>query len=399
MTELNARIRDRLVTDARLHDLWARGELSNVVNHRSGHRYFTIKDRESSISCVIFKRYGSDLDFELKDGLNVLVFGDIDVYKPRGQVQLLARAIKLDLGIGARYNEFEILKTKLAREGLFDLDRKRKLPSFPDKIGIVTSLDGAALRDVIRIIGSYPAKIILSPCQVQGVEAATSIVSALRSLRGLVDVIILCRGGGSVEDLWPFNDELVARAIFESDAPIVSAIGHETDVTIADFVADIRAPTPSAAARLVIPDMAQVQQRLLQMEMRMAKSLRYQLEREKRRLGYLERSISSKRMYVLFGELRQRLDYISERLRAAELEKIRRMQNRLEMAEGRLSSVSPLATLSRGYTIARSGDKLLLRATDAMVGEVIELIFVDGSLCCKIVDQEICRSIAEKSRR
>lgn len=389
VTELNARIRERLTTDARLHNLWARGELSNVTNHRSGHRYFTLKDRESNLSCVLFKRYSSGLDFQLKDGQNVLVFGDIDVYRPQGKVQLQARAIKLDSGLGARHQEFEMLKQKLGKEGLFDSDRKKKVPSFPDRIGIVTSSDGAALRDVVRTIGAYPARIVISPTQVQGEGAASSIVSGIRSLHGKADVMIVCRGGGSAEDLWPFNDERVARAIFESEVPVVSAVGHETDVTIADFVADVRAATPTAAAKLVIPDISETQLKINQMRPRMVAALRAHLERENRRLDYLEMAISSRRMYGLVGEMRQRLDYSAERLFSAEQGIIEQLEKRLELSEGKLSSVSPLATLSRGYAIARSKDRLLLRAEDAKPGEIIEVIFVNGSLRCKVISKDV----------
>jgi len=232
-----------------LHDLWARGELSNYVYHRSGHRYFTLKDRDSQISCVLFRNNGVRLGFELKDGQNVIVYGDVGVYRPQGRVQLMAKGIRLDEGIGYRHLQLEALKKKLADEGLFSLEHKRSLPKYPERIGIVTSPQGAALRDVLRIIGPYPARIILSPAQVQGEGAAESIALAVRALQGRADVVIVCRGGGSTEDLWCFNSELVARAIFECDSPVISAVGHETDFTVADFVADVRAPTPTAQQR------------------------------------------------------------------------------------------------------------------------------------------------------
>jgi len=222
VTDLNERIRDRLENDPRLHDLWARGELSNYVYHRSGHRYFTLKDRDSQISCVLFRNNGVRLGFELKDGQNVIVYGDVGVYRPQGRVQLMAKGIRLDEGIGYRHLQLEALKKKLADEGLFSLEHKRSLPKYPERIGIVTSPQGAALRDVLRIIGPYPARIILSPAQVQGEGAAESIALAVRALQGRADVVIVCRGGGSTEDLWCFNSELVARAIFECDSPVIS---------------------------------------------------------------------------------------------------------------------------------------------------------------------------------
>jgi exodeoxyribonuclease VII large subunit len=388
VSELNERIRDRLETDLRLHDLWARGEISNVTNHRSGHRYFTLKDRDSQLSCVLFRNHGQRLGFELQDGQNVLVFGDVGVYAPQGRVQLMARGIRLDAGLGERYREVEALKAKLSAEGLFSQERKRQLPRFPESIGIVTSPDGAALRDVMRILGSYPARIFLSPAQVQGEGAEESIVLAISALKSRVDVLIVCRGGGSAEDLWPFNSEQVARAIFECDTPVISAIGHETDVTIADFVADVRAATPTAAARMAIPDLEKTRSELHLLEARMAKALWSCLEREEARLDYLQRSLSARRMYSRLTEKRQMLDYWGERLAAAEKKLLQDRNIRLSMLEGRLDSVSPLATLSRGYAIARSSRGPILRPEDACVGEVLDLILAQGRLRCRVLDRE-----------
>jgi exodeoxyribonuclease VII large subunit len=385
VTELTARIRERLDTDPRLHDVWARGETSNVVNHRSGHRYFTLRDRESQISCVLFKSQGTRLDFELADGLNLLVFGDIDLYRPRGQVQLVVRGLKLDAGLGLRHQELEALKRRLAAEGLFEAERKKPLPRFPSSIGIVTSPDGAALRDVLMIMGSYPARIVLSPARVQGDGAPESIASAIRALQRRVEVVIVCRGGGSAEDLWSFNHELVARAISQCDVPVISAIGHETDVTIADFVADARAATPTAAAKMVVPDLAEVSAHLFQTETRMARALWSGLEKRQDRLDHLRRALSARRMYALLGEQRQRLDYIAERLIQSERESREAKARRLQFSEGRLSSVSPLATLARGYALIRSGERLIIRAKEALPGEVLELVFADGTVRCEVL--------------
>ena len=388
VTELNERIRDRLENDPRLHDLWARGEVSNFVYHRSGHRYFTLKDRDSQLSCVLFRNQGYSIGFELRDGQNVLVFGDVGVYRPQGRVQLVARGIKLDEGLGFRHLQFEALKKKLDLEGLFAVERKRALPKYPSRIGIVTSPQGAALRDVLRIIGAYPVQIILSPAQVQGEGAEASVALAVRALGGRADVVIVCRGGGSAEDLWCFNSECVARAIFECDSPVISAIGHETDVTIADFVADVRAPTPTAAAKMAVPDMEELKSWLMQSEIRMVRALWSGLERKGERLEYLSRSISARKMYYLVAEARQRLDFLGERLGAAEEEKLKGLIGRLNLAEGRLAAVGPLATLSRGYAIARSGRGLLLRAEDAKPGEVVELILAKGRLLCRVLESE-----------
>ncbi len=385
VTELNERIAGRLDADPRLHDLWAQGELSNVTNHRSGHRYFTIKDRESQLSCVLFRGQGIRLGFELKDGQNVLVFGDIDVYRPQGRVQLIARSIRLDAGLGFRHLEFEALKKKLAAEGLFDLERKRPLPQFPKCIGIVTSPDGAALRDVLRILGMYPAKILLSPAQVQGQGASESIAQAIEALLGKADVVIVCRGGGSAEDLWCFNSEAVARAIFECDSPVISAIGHETDVTIADFVADVRAATPTAAAEMAVPDLGMVRECLQLMRTRMTRALWSCLERKEERLEYLERGVSARKMYARLGEARQRLDFLSERLCSVEQIRLVAMRNRLRIVESRLAPVNPRDTLRRGYALVKSSRGIVTRTEDVQPGEDLEIVIANGTLRCKVL--------------
>ncbi|MEI8003073.1 MAG: exodeoxyribonuclease VII large subunit [Methanothrix sp.] len=386
VTDLNQRIADRLENDPRLHDLWARGEVSNYLHHRSGHRYFTLKDQGSSISCVLFKGSGLSLDFELADGKNVLVYGDVAVYRPQGRVQLVARGIKQDEGLGLRHLQLEALKKKLAGEGLFALERKRTLPLYPERIGIVTSPQGAALQDVLRTIGSYPAKIIISPAQVQGEGADESIASAILALRGRADVVIVCRGGGSAEDLWCFNSEIVARAIFACDVPVISAVGHETDVTIADYVADIRAATPTAAAKMAVPDVGEIKEGLQKSQVRMMRALWTSLERKEERLEYLKHSVSAKRMYSLARDARQRLDILCQNLDGAQADKLNALRRRQEMAEGRLTAVGPLATLLRGYAIARTEKGLILKAQDARPGEEMELILGQGRLRCRVLE-------------
>lgn len=383
--QLSSRIKERLAGDARLRDLWARGELSNVTNHRSGHSYFTLKDNEAGISCVLFRSHAARLEFTLKDGLNVLVYGDVEIYRPRGSLQLVARGMRLDSGVGQKLLELERMKKLLSEEGLFDPERKRKPPRYPESIGIVTSPNGAALRDVLRTIGSYPAGIVLSPAMVQGEGAAESVAQGVRALKGLVDLVIVCRGGGSAEDLWPFNSEAVARAIYNCDVPVIAGIGHETDVTIADLVADIRAATPTAAAKAAVPDLADLRYEMGQLKARMERAIGALSDRQRTRLDYLGRSLSARRMYSLAGERRQRLDYLSERLSAAELREMEEMSHRLGLLAGRLQSASPLATLSRGYAIARTPEgRLVQRAEEASLGEEIELTFSDGAISCRV---------------
>ena len=392
VSELNSRISDRLDGDLRLHDLWARGEVSNYIHHRSGHRYFTLKDRESQISCVLFKGNGGSLDFEMNDGKNVLVYGDISVYRPQGKVQLVARGIKQDEGLGFRHLQLEALKERLAAEGLFAPERKRALPRYPESIGIVTSPQGAALRDVLRTLGSYPARIILSPAMVQGEGAEKSIAAALLALRGRSDLIIVCRGGGSTEDLWCFNSEIVARAIFACDAPVISAVGHETDVTVADYVADARAATPTAAAKMAVPDLEELEEALRYIKVRMMRALWTCLERAKDRLDHMQRALAARRMYALARDSRQRLDYLSQRLDGAQAGRLDRHKSRLELLAGRLGAVGPRATLLRGYAIARSGKSLIIRAADVLPGEEIELVLGRGSLLCRVLE---CREDEE----
>ena len=392
VSELNSRISDRLEGDLRLHDLWARGEVSNYIHHRSGHRYFTLKDREAQISCVLFRSNGGALDFEMNDGKNVLIYGDVTVYRPQGRVQLVARGIKQDEGLGFRHLQLEALKEKLAREGLFAPERKRPLPRYPQRIGIVTSPQGAALRDVLRTLGNYPARIILSPAQVQGEEAEKSIAAALLALQGRSDLIIVCRGGGSTEDLWCFNSEMVARAIFACDAPVISAVGHETDVTVADHVADARAATPTAAAKMAVPDLEEVQEALEYTKVRMMRALWTALEKAEDRLGHLQHALSARRMYSLTRDCRQRLDYLSQRLEGAEAGRLNRHRSRLELLAGRLGAVGPQETLQRGYAIARSGKGLIVKAADVQPGEEIELILSQGRLLCRVLE---CRNDEE----
>jgi exodeoxyribonuclease VII large subunit len=386
VTNLNERIRERLENDPRLHDLWAQGEVSNFVHHRSGHMYFTLKDRDSQISCVLFKGNVGQVETELRNGMNVLLFGDVAVYRPQGRVQLVARAIKRDAGLGFRFLQFEALKKKLGEEGLFDQEQKRPLPLYPERIGIVTSLQGAALRDVVRTIGPYPARIIISPARVQGEKAEESIVSALLALQGRTDLIIVCRGGGSAEDLWCFNSEVVARAVFACDSPVISAVGHETDVTITDFAADMRAATPTAAAKIAVPDVADLKIRLEQSQVRIMRALWTSLERKEERLEYIQRSLSPSRMYSITGDLRQRLDHLSDGLDLAQAEMLKARKTRLDAAKGKLAAVGPRATLQRGYALVRSKKGLVVAWDDVLPGEEVELILGRGALRCRILE-------------
>jgi exodeoxyribonuclease VII large subunit len=323
----------------------------------------------------------------MKDGMNIMAFGDVTVYRPQGRVQVIVRGVKEDAGLGFRYMQMEALKKKLAAEGLFSPERKRPLPAYPERIGIVTSPQGAALRDVLKTLGAYPARIILSPAQVQGEGAEESLARAISALRGMCDLVIVCRGGGSIEDLWCFNSETVARAIAGCDVPVISAVGHETDITIADFVADVRAATPTAAARLAVPDAEGIRQSILSSRVRMMRALWTAHERRAERLEYLKRAVSARRMGSIAADARQRLDYLSARLDAAAAERLKASRSRLEKAAARLDAVGPAATLQRGYAIARSKRGLVMAAGDVRPGEVIELILAGGRLLCRVLEE------------
>jgi len=272
--ELNHYVRDVIGRDPLLHRIWVKGEISNLVNHGSGHKYFTLKDRGAQLSCVMFRNYCKNLAFEPESGMKVLVLGDIDVYEVRGNYQLVVTALKPD-GIGDLHRALEILKKKLSAQGLFDAEHKKLLPRFPGCIGVATSPTGAVVHDIINVTRRrFPVNILVAPTIVQGEMATESIVSSIERLNQMdVDVIILARGGGSLEDLWPFNSEAVAWAIFNSHVPVVSAVGHETDFTIADLAADVRAPTPSAAAELVVPDRKEVKNQIDVVKSRLVSSI------------------------------------------------------------------------------------------------------------------------------
>ncbi len=359
-----------ILTGGQFNDVWIRGEISNFKNHTSGHRYFTLKDRNSSLQCVMFKWHGQNLRFEPEHGMKVLVLGDLDVYEQRGQYQLKIRAIRPD-GVGELYKAYEQLKNKLAMEGLFSPEHKKALPRFPKKIGIATSETGAVLHDILTVLKRrYPVSVLFIPTMVQGEYAAKSIVHSIELLnRTDVDIIILGRGGGSLEDLWSFNEETVARAIYRSKIPIISAVGHETDYTIADFVADVRAPTPSAAAEMAVPD----RQELFNQIQRLGEKL---IEFQERLANYMQ--------YI--DDIMQRQMLSVERL-------LETCTSQFSACAGELEAVSPLGTLSRGYSIAlKLPDKTSIRSIiDIEKKDEIQILVTDGKIKCEVNDKEECK--------
>jgi len=383
-----------VLTRGQFNDTWIRGEISNFTNHSSGHRYFTLKDKNSQLHCVMFKWYGKNLKFELEHGMKVLVFGDMDVYEQKGVYQLKVRDVRPD-GIGELYKAYEQLKNKLAMEGLFSPDHKKTLPRFPKKIGVATSPTGAVLHDILTVLGRrYPVNILFIPTVVQGDNAGQSIVRSIDVLnKTKVDLIILGRGGGSIEDLWAFNEETVARAIFNSRIPIISAVGHETDFTIADFVADIRAPTPSAAAEIAVPDRLELDNHITRLGQMLIENQRRFVEDMKSHLTDLEDGVKPR----LFVEGLTRYIRFIDDLTRRQTSSIGRLmgvkQALLNAHAGKLDAVSPLGTLSRGYSITLKlpGKTLVQRIGDVDRSDEVSIIVSDGKIRCNVNDKEECK--------
>ena len=392
VTEVNQYIKSIIDGVPQLGDLLIRGELSNYKIYPSGHHYFTLKDGESAIRCVMFRGSAGKLRFRPESGMQVIAGGRISVYPRDGAYQLYCTSLSAD-GIGDLYVAFEQLKDKLNREGLFDPAHKKPLPLYPQRIAIVTSSAGAAVHDMIRILRRrYPiAKVLLLPVRVQGVEAPPEIVGAIRYANRwqLADVLIVGRGGGSIEDLWAFNDERVARAIYASEIPVISAVGHEPDVTISDFVADRRASTPSNAAEIAVPDMAELFRYLQDADERMAQSLLHSLRRQEDRLAVLEKKRVLTDPTAFLADRRLYLDHVVHRLYAAGKSCVEGESRRFAAAAAALDALSPLKVLARGYAVAQSGDGTILKnAADAAVGERIRVRLAQGSLQCDVVDKE-----------
>ena len=392
VTEVNQYIKSIIDGVPQLSEVLIRGELSNYKIYPSGHHYFTLKDGESAIRCVMFRGSAGRLRFRPESGMQVIAGGRISVYPRDGAYQLYCTSLSAD-GIGDLYVAFEQLKDKLNREGLFDPAHKKPLPLYPRRIAIVTSSAGAAVHDMIRILRRrYPiAKVLLLPVRVQGVEAPPEIVGAIRYANRwqLADVLIVGRGGGSIEDLWAFNDERVARAIYASEIPVISAVGHEPDVTISDFVADRRASTPSNAAEIAVPDMAELFRYLQDADERMAQSLLHSLRRQEDRLAVLEKKRVLTDPTAFLADRRLYLDHVVHRLYAAGKSCVEGESRRFAAAAAALDALSPLKVLARGYAVAQSGDGTILKnAADAAVGERIRVRLAQGSLQCDVVDKE-----------
>jgi exodeoxyribonuclease VII large subunit len=382
-----------MLTGGQFNDVWIRGEISNFTSHNSGHRYFTLKDKKSQIRCVMFKYYSKNLKFEPQHGMKVLVFGDIDVYEQNGVYQIKVRAIRPD-GIGELYKAYEQLKNKLSLEGLFSPLHKKPLPRFPKKIGIATSPTGAVLHDILTVIKRrYPADLIFIPTAVQGEYASQSIVHSIEALnRTDVDLIILGRGGGSLEDLWAFNEEVVAKAIFNSRIPIISAVGHETDYTIADFVADVRAPTPSAAAEIAVPDRLELVNHISRLRDRLIENQRRSIKDRISRLSELKTGVEPRMFLERLENYTQYIDEITQHKVLSILRFLEVKRALFKAHAGKLDAVSPLGTLARGYSITmKLSDKMLVRSiNDVDRKDELEIIVSDGKIKSNVNDKEAC---------
>ena len=369
-------------------NVWVQGQVSNCRRAGSGHTYFTLKDANSQIGCALFRSSAAHIGFLPRDGEEVLVRGGIGIYTVRGEYQITVNKIE-PVGIGALQRAFEELKQRLADEGLFDNIHKKPLPKFPKKIGVVTSATGAAFQDICEQLRKrYPlAEVLLHPSLVQGDGAAREIADALQAMnqRDDIDVLIVGRGGGPIEDLWAFNEERVARAIFASAIPVVSAVGHETDITIADWVADHRAPTPSAAVEHIVPDQDELFAQLEGFDARLRTTIQNQLNDDATRIQELQTRLAPTQRKEAIYQLHQRVDTLDIACRSAVGQKLADNENRLHTLAQRLDALSPLATLKRGYSISRKTDGEVLTTTEQVsVGDRIEVQLIVGHLACRV---------------
>ena len=381
VTELNNYIKNLFESNRTLTSVSIRGEISNFVNHRSGHLYFSLKDAEGQIRAVMFRARASTLKFMPESGMKVVVHGSVTVYPRDGSYQIYVSTMQPD-GIGALYLAYEQLKNRLAEEGLFDEKYKKVIPFIPRRIGVITSPTGAAVRDIINVTGRrFPgADLFIYPALVQGEGAEASLIKALDYLDNsrLCDVIIIGRGGGSIEDLWAFNSESLARRIFAARTPIISAVGHETDFTICDFVADLRAPTPSAAAEIAVPDKRDLALRIDSFNERLASALIRRVERARERLDRLALYTDKTRILSSIDNKRQSIKHLEEKSRFLLNGALDRARETLAQNAAKVNALSPLSTISRGYSVAEKNGRIVKSIHEINVGDSISLRVADG---------------------
>ncbi len=384
VSELQAAVRDFL--EEGFGRVWVEGELSGVKRPQSGHIYFTLKDEKARLDVVLWRSSAQRLKFDLEDGLVVRARGHLTVYAPQGRYQMEADALE-PVGAGPLQIAFEQLRRRLEAEGLFDPGHKKPLPMFPRRIALVTSPSGAAVRDLIHVASRRwpPLELVVVPVRVQGAGASEEIAEGIRvaDARGF-DVLVVGRGGGSLEDLWAFNEEVVARAIFAAKTPVVSAVGHEVDVTISDLVADVRAATPSAAAELVTPDRAQVMGGLRGTGQRLARTVRGLLDEGRRRVDAVASARVFRRPLERVHEAGLRVDEVGARLARAGSELLRARGETLEHAAARVDALSPLKVLARGFSVTMKGGRVLTRAADAKAGDELRTILAEGEVRSRV---------------
>ncbi len=381
VTQLNKYLKDRFDEDENLGAILVKGEISNFKNHYTGHLYFTLKDENSLIKCIMFKSYAERLAFKPKDGMKVMVFGSVSVFERDGVYQIYVKSMMED-GMGDLHEQFEQLKAKLEAEGLFDESHKKPIPLYPKVVGVLTSQTGAVIRDIINVSTRRNPNVYirLLPVPVQGPGAAEKIAEKIKVMneKKLADVLIIGRGGGSLEDLWPFNEEIVARAIYDSELPIISAVGHETDFTIADFVADLRAPTPSAAAELAVPDVYELKQKINNYQNRYRLALKKKIELM--RLRY-EKCMKSRAFTDPLRKIRD-MDVTLDSY-------VQRLENKMKIIHkdsqsayikivSKLDTLSPLKTLTRGYSLTEKDNKIVKSAKELEKDDKVKLKFSDG---------------------
>ena len=383
---INRYIKYKLDNDEALQTVFVKGEISNFKAHSSGHLYFSIKDESGKINAIMFSSSAKKLNFIPADGVKVLIIGRISVYEATGGYQIYVSDMQED-GMGNLYIAFEKLKKQLQSEGLFDETHKKKIPKYPSKIGVITANTGAAIKDILSTIKRrYKiAEVILFPSLVQGENAASDIVRNIKLASNYdLDVLIVGRGGGSIEDLWPFNEEIVARAIYECPIPIISAVGHEVDYTIADFVADLRAPTPTGAAEMAVPNMSDLVSHITQMKIRLNENIIKKINIEKLRLDSFKNSYILKNPLIIYENKKQMLDMINEKINNIINLKIENNKNSLINLIDKLELVNPLNILKRGFSLTTKDDKIIKSVKNVNKSDVLDIRLNDGVIKAKV---------------
>ena len=410
VSQVNAHIKRMLETDENLQNFYIRGEISNYIAHRSGHSYFTLKDEKSQIPAVMFSGKKQSLKFRPENGMKVIIKGNINVYKPYGKYQLVAETMTED-GVGNLHIAFEQLKKKLKAEGLFDDAHKKEIPKYPKRIGVITAATGAAIRDIITTIQKrYPyCEILLFPTLVQGDQAAPNIVKQIKHAQQFdIDTLIIGRGGGSIEDLWPFNEEIVARAVYDCEIPIISAVGHEIDFAISDFVADERAPTPTGAGMIAVPDASEVKYKISQLNLRLNKNITEKITQNKTKLDNISKKQILKNPESIYEIKGMHLDNLITKLDLTSKHIITENRNKLSQLENKnilknpqeiirmkrepylrnfdkLNVLNPLLTLKRGYALAKVEGKVVSSAKDVKSGDELDVEFDDGIINTRVI--------------